>query len=145
MTSKLTTWIARGLLLVSPIGFLDATYLTLKHYAGQTVGCTITQGCEIVTTSSYSVFYGIPVALFGVLYYLLIVLLMIAYVDRKQENVIRLACWITPVGFVASLYFVGIQAFVLQAWCQYCIGSAITSTLLFLLGMTYLATHKRSN
>ena len=131
--------------MVGALGFMDATYLTLKHYAGEVVGCTITQGCEIVTTSVYSQFYGIPVALFGALYYLTIVVLMIAYFDRKNEVLLRIGAWLTFTGLVASLYFVGVQAFILHAWCQYCIGSAISSSVLFLLGITYLLKQKSTS
>lgn len=143
MKSKLTNWISKGLLGVGLLGFVDATFLTIEHFGGTELACGITGGCDVVTTSVYSEIFGIPVALLGALYYLTMVVLMIAYTDRGKEVLLRGASWLTITGLVASIYFTSIQAFVLDAWCQYCIGSAITSTLLFILGMTYLVKRKR--
>ena len=144
MKSKLQTWISRGLLGVGLLGFIDATYLTIKHYTKGEVACSITQGCDIVTSSIYSEVFGIPVALFGSLFYLTMVIAMIAYIDRGHEKILRLASWFTIAGLLASIYFVSLQAFVLHAWCQYCIGSAITSTTLFVLGMIYLYHQRKA-
>jgi len=56
---------------VALLGFVDATYLTVEHYRGVVPPCT-TAGCEIVLTSEYSVLFGVPTALFGSVYYFLI-------------------------------------------------------------------------
>lgn len=131
-------------LVLSAIGFLDATYLTIEHYRGNIPPCTI-EGCEIVLTSAQSQVAGIPVSLAGSLYYLTILLLSIAYLDGKKEGLIRLASKLTILGFVASLYFVYLQFFVIKEICQYCMASAGTSTLLFILGMYILLKTKGQN
>jgi uncharacterized membrane protein len=64
-------WIIFGLIVVSFLGFLDATYLAAKHYLGAPIACSIFEGCEKVTTSQYAAVFNIPVALLGALYYLL--------------------------------------------------------------------------
>jgi len=120
------------------LGFADATYLTLKHYSGSPITCSLTHGCGVVTASAYSELFGIPVALLGALYYLSVILLSIFVLDRKNPNILRLISQFTWVGLGASVYFIIVQAFLLHAWCQYCIGSAITSTSLFIVGMVYL-------
>lgn len=129
----ISKWIVAAFLVLSFIGFLDASYLTVNHFAGTVPPCTI-GGCEQVTTSKYSEIFGIPVALFGSLYYLTIFLGVIAYVDKKNVQILRRVSALTLVGLLASIYFVSLQAFVIDAYCTYCIGSAITSTLLFILG-----------
>lgn len=124
--------------ILSLIGFTDATYLTLKHYSGTAITCSLTHGCDEVTSSAYSEIFGIPVALFGALFYLTIILLSVYFFDKKKEATLTLISKLTWLGLGAAVYFTAIQAFVLHAWCQYCIASAITSTMLFITGMTYL-------
>lgn len=120
-------------LAASAAGFADATYLTVKHYRGGVPPCTI-HGCEVVLTSAQSEIAGVPVALLGVLYYATILLLSLAYIISKKEAVIRHAAYFTPAGFLASAYFVYLQLFVINAICLYCMASATTSTILFILG-----------
>ncbi len=85
-------------------------------------------------TSEHSVIFGIPTALFGSIYYLALFLLTVLYFDAKRELIIRLAAYATPIGFLASLYFIYLQLFVLKEICSYCMVSALTSTILFILG-----------
>lgn len=120
---------------ISILGFFDATYLVIKHYNGIIPPCSI-QGCKIVLTSAQSKIAGVPVALFGSLYYLTLLILSIASLNNKR--LITIASKITPLGFIASLYFVYLQFFVIKEICQYCMVSAGTSTLLFVAGMYVL-------
>lgn len=131
-------------LVLALVGFLDASYLTLEHYRGTVPPCSIIRGCEKVTTSQFSQVLGIPVALLGACYYLLIIILAIAYLDTKKTRLLTLAGALTPIGLLASLWFVYIQWRVIGAWCLYCLGSATTSTLLFVLGMFTLSSKKES-
>lgn len=131
---KIPNWLIFTFLVVSFLGFLDATYLVAQQYLGTIPPCVITTGCETVLTSEYSVILGIPLALLGSVYYLLLFLLAIFSLDMKRE-IIRLAAFLTPIGFLASLYFIYLQLFVIQEICSYCIVSAATSTILFIIGL----------
>lgn len=117
--------------IISAIGFLDASYLTVKHYLGETVGCSFLKGCETVTTSSYATISGIPVALGGAIYYLIIFLLTIFYLDTGRKHIFGWAAQLTGVGLLASTYFLFLQIFIIKALCLYCLISAATSILLF--------------
>ena len=122
------------MLVISAIGFVDAAYLTDKHFKHQAPNCSVLEGCDVVTSSEFSTVFGIPVALLGVLYYAAIWFLASMALSNKQKAVDALK--IFPVaGLIASLYFVYLQLFVIHAICLYCMGSAISSTLLFLLGL----------
>lgn len=139
MRSKFLGWF---FLVVSFLGWLDATYLVIKHYQGVTPPCTLLHGCEIVTTSAYSILWGIPLALYGAVYYLLVFVLSIIYLETGNARLLRLAGRFTVIGFLASLYFVYLQLFVIEAICVYCLGSATTSTLLFVAGFFGGAANK---
>ena len=50
---------------VALIGLADAVYLTIKHYTGEAVPCSLVEGCEQVLTSAYAEVGGVPLAIFG--------------------------------------------------------------------------------
>ena len=140
---KIPNWLIFTFLAVSFLGFLDATYLTAQHYLGPIPPCVITTGCETVLTSEHSVIFGIPTALLGSVYYLLLFLLAIFSIDIKRE-IIRFAAFLTPMGFFASFWFVYLQLFVIKEICSYCVVSAATSTILFVLGLLIIIKSSRS-
>lgn len=136
-------WLSIGLLIPGAVGLFDATYLTSAHYTGRAVTCSFLGGCEQVTTSQYATIFGIPVALIGALYYLAVMLLILAYHETKQSNLLKLIAALTGAGFLFSLWFVYLQAFVIKALCLYCLISAASSTILFLISL-YLIKPQRS-
>lgn len=135
-------WLTLSFLLVGAAGFVDATYLTAKHFLGSPVTCSILQGCEEVTTSQYATILGIPVALLGSIFYLSLMMLTGLYFQTKHKFLLLTINLITVIGFLASLRFVYLQIFVLKSICIFCMGSAITSTALFIL--TLISLKKKS-
>lgn len=138
--SKIIKYIALIFLFVSFIGLVDTAYLTMKHYSGDAVVCSIVTGCDEVLTSKYATVTAanIPTAMVGAGYYLAVFLLAVAYLDRKKELFLKFIAYLTTAGFIASLGFLYIQIFVLGALCFYCLVSLGTSTLLFIAGMYVL-------
>lgn len=134
----LNKWYLVAFLLIALIGFSDATYLTITHLSGKVPTCSVIEGCDVVTTSKYSEIFGIPVALGGSIFYLSMILLVVLHFDNKKSWPLRLAFVGTTAGLLASIYFSSIMAFVLKAICVYCVGSAISSTTLFIIGMCAL-------
>jgi uncharacterized membrane protein len=47
-----------------------------------------------------------------------------------EDWLLRLVFWPVLTAFVVSMGLVGVQAFVLHAYCQYCLGSAVLVTLI---------------
>jgi uncharacterized membrane protein len=137
--------IAAGWLSFSLIGFLDATYLTIQHYRGVGLDCGPLLECDAVMTSQYAAIGGIPVALLGAIYYLTIFLLTVAYYDRKHRSILAIISRLTILGFLASLFLVYLQAFVIRAFCFYCLLSALISTGLFMLSVIYQSRLKIKN
>jgi len=134
-SNNIKQWTVITMLIISFLGFLDATYLTVEHFMGAVPNCSIIKGCDIVATSQYATIGTIPIALLGSLYYLSIFLLSIVYLDTKRESFLFLASRIPLAGFFVSLYLIYLQIFVLKAICMYCMISAISSTLLFIMGI----------
>lgn len=125
-----------GITLVGFIGFLDSVYLTAKRFAYGPIPCFVFTGCDTVAQSPYALLFGIPLSVIGIFFYLAVILLAIFYFEAKQKIAMKIFSLLSVFGFLASVYFVYLQAFVIKAFCFYCILSAVTSTTLFILGVT---------
>src|SRR3989344_1429734 len=141
---QIPKWFSWGLLIVSFVGFLDAGYLTANFYFEAPIPCTILNGCEVVVKSVYATIGPVPIALLGALYYLSLFILAVLYLDSGRERAAVLAAYITPIGFLASSVLIYLQIFVIKALCLYCIFSAGTSTLLFILALFLFRTRRRN-
>ncbi len=141
MMPRIPRWLTISIITIAFLGFCDATYLTAEHFLNAIPPCFIVQGCDTVTTSVYSKIFGIPVSLLGTLYYLTVLALGLAYVDLKKTWSLKVLHLVTAVGFVMTMWFLYAQAFIIHAWCMYCLFSAVSSTTLFVLGA--LAFHKK--
>lgn len=135
---KIPRWIIAAFFIAALIGFADAAFLAIEHYRGVVPPCTIISGCEKVTTSVYSEVFGVPLALFGAIYYFTLLILIIAYFDLKKTIILKIAALATTIGLLASLYFAYLQLFVIKAICLYCMISAAASAMLFVLGIIIL-------
>jgi len=124
-----------SIFIFSGIGFIDSLYLNVIEYSGRQITCSLIAGCQTVLASSYAWVGPVPLAMLGVLFYLGVLIGTVAYIDTHRQLFISAVASVTIVGFFASLYFVYLQAVVLQAWCQYCLLSVITSTLLAIIGV----------
>ncbi len=133
MEKTVPNWIPVAILIIAFLGFFDAVYLTANHFIGASVPCFETGGCDKVTTSSYSKILGIPVALLGALYYLSVIGLGMHLVQKRRFITFKLLHFFTYFGFGFSMWFVYVQAEIIGAWCVYCLLSALSSTLLFIL------------
>lgn len=126
------------LLVISFFGILDAGYLTYVHYFPLRVACPVNGiiDCGRVVWSDYSLFFGIPVALMGLAFYLSTYLASFLLIKFKDSKIIKqFVVMGSTAAFIFSVYFVYIQLFVLYAICTYCMFSALTSTLLFLISL----------
>ena len=118
--------------LVSLIGIADALYLTIQHVTGQSVRCTITSGCEEVLSSPYATIRGFPLALVGaVAYFTVFTLSTLAAFGYKLVG--KLLTAVVLLMFLTTLWLIYLQAFVIRHFCQYCLLSAIVTTILTLL------------
>ncbi len=131
---KKIAWTA---LVLSLIGFLDTLYLTYEHFTGSAVNCALLTGCDKVLTSQYSTIIGIPLALLGMIYYLVVLALATHLVQSGLKKVFNLMLLVISCGFLFSLWLVFLQIFVLKALCTYCLISALDTTILFVLGLFF--------
>ena len=130
--SKFMTRFAAAAALVSLIGLADAGYLTATHFSGKEVPCSIISGCEKVLTSQYAEVGGIPTALFGAAaYFAAFSLTLFAYYGYTRLWGLFGALTVLMAVFTAWLIY--LQAFVIGAFCQFCLISAATTSTLLLI------------
>src|SRR3989344_5596529 len=94
-------WLLGLVLLFGFIGFADATFLTIKHYTGTPLPCSFLNGCDTVTNSLYSTIGGLPVALLGALFYLAVILLTLAFWQKRQEFLLNTIWLFSLIAFLA--------------------------------------------
>ena len=123
----------RTLIVMALLGTGLAAYLTYIHYAGIKPLCGRNGGsCEIVQTSKYSHLAGVPVALIGLIGYVLILGSLLA---PEEERFRFLTAALVLGGFGFSVYLTYREVFSLEKICEYCVSSAILLTLMLPLSL----------
>ena len=120
-------------------GFFVALYLWLwKLGVVGSLVCGPGGSCEYVQSSPQSVILGLPVALYGVVGYLVLLVIGLAGVQprwaERREPTVLLAL-VSGLGVLLSGYLTYLEAEVLHAWCRWCLGSAGIITAIFLTSL----------
>jgi uncharacterized membrane protein len=142
------------IVLVAFVGLMDASFITYEKLAGVTPSCLPGFSCADVLSSSWAYLFGIPLAVYGVLFYyttLVFGLMRIFSVQtfripvlKKELQVKNVQHFLAIFGFGFSLYLLTIMGVILQAWCFFCLVSAICCIVLFLLNMWDWCLEKRA-
>src|SRR6266700_3846705 len=110
--------------IASLAGLADATYLTVQALTGETLVCGGSPDCFRVLGSSYARIAGVPVAAFGTL---------AAFGYSRARTFLILG---VGAMFLVTLWLLYVQAFILHAYCRYCLFSA---AIIFLLAGIVIA------
>jgi uncharacterized membrane protein len=114
-------------LVLAVLGIGVAGYLVYVHYADVDPVCNIAHGCHKVQTSEYAKLAGVPVALLGLIGYVV----LLGALAAPQGEIARMVAALTAlVGFGFSMYLTYRELFTIDAICQWCVLSAILMTLL---------------
>jgi uncharacterized membrane protein len=120
--------------IVSLLGLADAIYLTVEHVTGQSVRCTIVAGCSEVLSSQYAVVAGVPLAAIGAAaYFSVFSLATLAAFGYGVAG--KLLTAVVIAMFFVSLWLIYLQAFVIHAFCQFCLLSAAVTTVLLVIAL----------
>lgn len=117
------------------LGIGVATYITIVESGGGAPACLAGGGgCHTVAQSSYSHIAGVNIAIFGILGYVGIFLTAFFVADWARLGGFAIALG----GFGFSIYLTYLEIWVIEAICQWCVGSAVLMTILFLLNAARL-------
>lgn len=131
MKIKIFLWIV---LFLSIAGMVNAWLVYDKAQNGQPIPCFVVSGCDAVQESSYAYVFGIPLSLFGIVYYGLLAVLSVIFLTHHVKSnfisqMLRMSHPRFPLfllgyvlaGFLFSLYLFALQLFVIRAWCSSCL------------------------
>jgi uncharacterized membrane protein len=129
--------------IVAVAGLADATYLTVQALTGETITCGGSPDCFRVLGSSYAKLGGIPVAILGALAYFT-VFTFATFAAFGHPRAPRFLALITGAMFLMTLWLLYVQAFLLHAYCRYCLFSAAITFLIAGLLIAVPPSQRRS-
>jgi len=122
-------------IMILAVAGIAVSSLSLYHHfsKSKTSFCNLGESfdCDLVNRSQYSTFHKVPVALLGILGYLLILSLATVYREKAETPFILSAAALGGLGF--ALYLTYIEGFVLHAWCILCLSSLALISLIAVL------------
>lgn len=143
------TWIQRhsrlAIAAIATLGIVNTAYLTTARLLKGSVVCPV-EGCDKVLESPYATILGsIPLSSVGLLAYIAMLGMAIAPLilqsvkpdaSKTQRNQVDDLTWLgLSIGGTAmavfSGYLMSVMVFEIQAFCPYCVGSAISALCLF--------------
>jgi uncharacterized membrane protein len=128
---------------IALFGLADGVYLTVEHVTGRTAQCIASSGCQDVLSSEYAAFGPVPLAALGAVAYFsaFSLALLAAFGYAKAGAMFSL---LTAIMFATTLWLLYLQAYVLHAFCDYCLFSAAVTTVLSAIAITNILLRERA-
>lgn len=129
-------WPAPVGLVLCLLGLGVASYLTYEHYtASASLSCPMGGGaidCLKVTTSAYSMIHGVPVAVLGLVFFVIMIALQSPPAWRARAVPVRYlrVAW-SVVGVGTALWLIYAELFRIDAICLWCTMVHILTLLVF--------------
>ncbi|MFQ6539890.1 MULTISPECIES: vitamin K epoxide reductase family protein [Aphanothece] len=137
-------WVRVALAALATVGAIDTGSITLKRWGwlGALTCPGGAEGCDKVLNSAWGTLFGQPLSLFGFLAYLAVVLMALLPLVLRGDLRTRLGAlswWgllLTSTGMaVFSLLLMGVMVLKIQAFCFFCVLSALLSVALLVLSL----------
>jgi len=135
MGEDMPRWPAVVGTVASVLGLGIAGYLTFEHFTSSSSLACADNGvvnCLKVTTSSYSAVAGVPVALLGLVYFAVMLVLQLPPMWRRPEPAVRYGrlAW-AVVGVCTIVYLLYAELFAIDALCLWCTGVHVLTFVVF--------------
>lgn len=118
------------LLFFSVVGILISSYLAYTKLTSSSIQCGSHGGCNAVQNSDYSTLFGIPLGVFGMGYYFV---LFFVFFTEDIKNIAKIRSLLVAWGLLFSTYLTYLEAFVIHAYCLWCVGSFVNIILIALI------------
>ncbi len=125
----------RVLLFLGAVGMFVAGTLSFTHLTGRTIPCGGTSACDVLARLPESKWFGQPVALYGLLVYVVLFALAAArpfLAEGLRAKSISVGLVISGVGALLSFGLMNVLLIQLKLNCVWCMASAVTMILTFL-------------
>jgi uncharacterized membrane protein len=123
------------------LGIFVAGYLAWSYVGESDPYCGGSGSCADVQNSSYAKVAGVPVPVIGLVGYMVLLGLSLLRGRVSEEldfYLPVLSFGAALIGVLYSAYLTYIEAYVLLAWCYWCVGSAVIMTAIWVLTMVDL-------
>lgn len=123
--------VAPLLMVVLPfLGLFDAGYVTYETLSGKIPICLPPFQCAVFLEDSWAYIAGLPLSAYGVIFFTTFLILAIMnFLDIKDtEKWLR---GLATFGLMFAAYVTIVMAFVVKAWCIWCLVSAINLSITF--------------
>ncbi len=125
-----------AILVLAVCGFFVAKHIHKHKKENKPLVCPVGFDCNSVVHSDYSKFMGIPVEVFGMVYYALVAIFYLYFIfdfDIFSNMLLNFLIFISLIAFLFSLYLIGVQIFVIKKGCSWCAISSLISTAIFII------------
>ncbi|MFN8401432.1 MAG: vitamin K epoxide reductase family protein [Anaerolineales bacterium] len=133
-------WLYRVMIALVIIGLAVSVYMTIYKISGNDGMCLGSGDCSTVNASRFSEVNGIPVAVFGIVGYAAI--LIVLFYENKHEffkkNGTLLTFGMSLTGFLFTLWLVYVELVLLKAICPFCVTSQVSMTIIFIIAVVRL-------
>jgi uncharacterized membrane protein len=126
-------------------GIGDSAYLTYHHYTAEPVPCSVISGCEQVLNSQWATVGGflpfdapalaaIPLAALGIGAYSIALVFAVLSIRGNRRTWLLFGLQVSVMA-AFSLWLIYLQAYRIEAFCQFCLLSAATTLSLFVIAL----------
>ena len=130
-------------LLASIVGAAASAYLLVEYVTGQPGLCLTGSGCDLVRASAFAYPLGIPMPLIGLVFYVVAIWLTLVAPESRPVAGIRAdgaLVGLAIIGASASAVLTGLEAFVIRAFCSWCLVQAAASLALLAAAVISIRT-----
>ncbi|NJN95933.1 MAG: vitamin K epoxide reductase family protein [Anaerolineales bacterium] len=142
-------WLAFCMFILTVAGLGVSGYLMWGYTVpGATLSCGASSGCETVKNSAYANLAGIPLPVWGLVSYAVLLVLLVSQgqpivSDRGWVPYVALSIFgVSLAGVIYSAYLTYIELFVIFAICRWCVASAIIMVAIFILSIINLRNNQ---
>lgn len=125
-----------GIVVAAFIGLLVSIHIYREKKRDTPMVCPLNFHCDTVVYSKYSKFFGIPVEVLGICYYLLVFfsyLFFLFWPSIVGQAFTLFILFATVSAFLFSIYLTFVQIFKIRELCSWCLTSASICTVIFIL------------
>ena len=129
-------WLTAAMLVMAHVGLFAAGILTVAHVLKLPIPCGGSQGCASVAAHPMSRWMGVPIAIPGLLSYLMLIPMI--RMGERVRGWQKVVTGMAGLGTGVSLCLLYLSIRVIQATCVWCVVSGIAMTLVLGLSMVRL-------
>jgi uncharacterized membrane protein len=133
-------WLVRISVALVILGLAVSIYMTVYKVTSNNAMCLGSGDCSTVNSSRYAEVNGIPVAVFGVIGYLAI--LVVHYFENRnrffKQNSTLMIFGMALTGFLFTVWLIYVEIALLKALCPFCVTSQIAMTIIFIIAVMRL-------